>query len=150
MHTLPTTTLSFPLSTAKLFLTTRFRSQLATSQRKSPLDMISNLNRLVTTKIMSIYSQAFHRSTEVQMLYEYSKASQQENCSNNFLCSKKIYGEENSGVMVSTLQQSESGETGMWSKNMSEVRERQWKNCNSSHYSPKARVGSYPVGLPRG
>jgi hypothetical protein len=150
MYTQLTTTLSFPSNTEKLYLLTKSRSQSTTWQRKLGNAMISSLKRWDMIKTISIYWQAFHQNTVVQMWYECSKALLPENYSNNFLCSRKICGEVNSGVMVSTLPQSASGETGMWSNSTSQVRERQRKNCDKLDYSPKVSHRSYPVGLPRG
>lgn len=150
MHTQLTTTLSFPSSIAKLCYEMISLSQSTTWQRKLGLDTTSSSKNSDMTETTYTYWQALLRNTADQKSFGCSKASLQENSSNNFLCSKKISGEESSGVMVSTLLPSARGETGLWSNSTSQVRERQWENCDNSLYSPKASLRSYPVGLPRG
>ena len=150
MHTQLTTTLSFPSNTERLCYQTIYSSLLSPLQRKFLNATTSSLRKSVVTKTTYTYWQALLQNTVGLEWSECSKASLQESYSKNFLCLKKTCGEVNSGVMVSTLPQSASEEIGKRSKDMSQVRERQWMNCDSLHYSPKVSHRSYPVGLPRG
>jgi len=151
MHTLLTTTLFFPLNIAKLFSMAISRSPSIDWQRKLPTATISNLKRSDMTMITSTFSQASLQNTVDQRWYESSNQLPLGSSSNNFLCSKKISGEESFGVTVSIWQQLASGVIGLWSNNMSLVREKQRRNCDNLIYSPKAMPsGHTPSAMPRG
>jgi len=145
-----TITSSFQLNTEKLFCKTRSRSLLQKLQRKLPSVMTLNSKRSDMTKTTFIYFATFLRNTVVQMWSEFSKASQAENYSSNFLCSRKNSGEENSGAMDFTLPQYPSGEIGNRSNDMSPTKERRWRHLINLNYSPSSGLRSYPVGLLRG
>ena len=144
-----TITSSFQSNTAKLYLTTISRSLLQKLQRKLLFVTILNSKRLDMTKTTYTYFATFLRNTVVQMWSEFSKASQDVNCSSNFLSSRKNSGEENSGAMDFTLPQYPSGEIGNRSNDMSPTKERRWRHLINLNYSSSG-LRSYPVGLPRG
>ena len=145
-----TTTSSFQLNTEKLFCKTISRSLLQNWLRKLLFATTLNSKRLDMTKTTYIFFATFLRNTAVQMWSEFSKASQVENYSSNFLALRKNSGEENSGAMDSILPQYPSGEIGNRSNDMSPTKERRWRHLINLSYSPRLCLRSYPVGLPRG
>src|SRR3989344_3788886 len=151
MHMTHITTSSFPLNTEKLSCKTISRSLFANWQRKLLADTILNLKRSDMIKTTFTYLQTFLQNTAGQRLSECSRVLQPGSYSNNFLCSRKNCGEVNSGVTVSTLPQSASGEIGNRSNDMSPTKERRWRHLiNLNYYSLRLSLPSYPVGLPRG
>ena len=146
MHTIPTTTSSFPLNIVNLSLPTRYRSLSVILRRKSLKDMTLNLKRLAMTKITSICSSHFRQSTAVQMWSEFLNQSLPSSSSRDFLHSRKNSGVENFGVMASTWPPSASGVIGRQSNVMWQTKERRWKSRTSSIYSLRSGLETYLVG----
>src|SRR3989344_7217926 len=130
MYMIPTTTSSFRSNTANHCSPTTSRSPLCRLHRKSANALTSHLKRLAPMATTSIYSHHFHLNTEVQMWYAYSSPLLPENSFPDFLCSRKISGEESSGVTASTLPPSASGETGNRSNNTLPTKERRWRTSH--------------------
>src|SRR3989344_1622163 len=146
MHTQHTITSSFLSNIAKHYLQTLSHSRLYQSRRKFPSATTLSLKKSDVIPTTYTCSSLFLQNTAVQRWYGYSKALPLNNCFRNFLRSEKNSGAVNSGVTVSTWQQSASGETGIWSSSMSRIRERRCANRNSYDYSLRSGLDFIPRG----
>ena len=150
MHMKPTITSSFPSNIESPYCKTASRSRLQSWQRKLLSATTLNSKRSDATKTTYMSLPAFLRNTAVRKWSECSKASLHVNYSSNFLCSRKNFGEENSGATAFTLPQYPSGEIGNRSSGMSQTRERRWTPRTNYDYSLKAMRQAIPCGLPQG